>query len=69
MAARYPDAIPHFVQAIRLQPGVAGNYLNLGLAFRETGRIQEARAQFEAALRVQPGYSPALEALAGLPGR
>jgi hypothetical protein len=36
---------------------------NLGIAFFVTGRVPEAKAQYEAVLRIMPDYAPAQRSL------
>jgi len=59
------EAVPHFEQVIRLLPNSALAHYNLGLALLDgLGRAEEAAAQFEIALKLQPDYPDAREALA-----
>lgn len=51
-------------QALVLEPGLAPAHLNLGIALRHQKRFEEARAAFQRATELRPGYSEALEALA-----
>ena len=61
------DAIAHFEQALALseeeRPGV---HLSLGWAFQEEGRLAEARAHYETALRIQPDSAAAQLNIGGL---
>jgi tetratricopeptide (TPR) repeat protein len=53
------EALPHYLEAIRLQPAVPEPYYNLGLALARLGRPTEAMARYEEALRLQPAYPEA----------
>ena len=58
------EAIPHFEQVVRLVPDSAVAHYNLGLALLDgVGRPAEAAAQFEIALKLQPNYPDARDAL------
>jgi tetratricopeptide (TPR) repeat protein len=61
------EAIEHFEQALELsveeRPGV---HLSLGWALQEEGRLDEARSQFETALKIQPDSAAAYLNLGGL---
>lgn len=51
------------------QAAHAKAYYGLGLGHRAKGELQQAREAFERALGLEPGLTPAREALAGLQGR
>jgi tetratricopeptide (TPR) repeat protein len=61
------EAIAHFEQALALsgeeRPGV---HLSLGWALQEEGRLDEARAHYESALKVQPDSAAARLNMGGL---
>jgi protein O-GlcNAc transferase len=48
--------------AIELRPH-PGYWVNLGMIYSRLGRLGQAQAAYEAALRLQPGYEPALRGL------
>ncbi|MCG3176589.1 MAG: Photosystem I assembly protein Ycf3 [Candidatus Omnitrophica bacterium] len=51
--ARLPgEAIPYLVKAVELDPRHAKDYANLGGAYFESGRVDEALGQFETAIRL-----------------
>ena len=59
------SAIPHFTEALRLNPGYGAVHYNLGLgrALAAKGLTQEAVAQYREALRVDPNHLDALNNL------
>ena len=64
---RIPEALKVYDQAVHATPPSAQILTNQGLLLRRLGRQADARASYEAALRVQPGYSRAEAELASLP--
>jgi Flp pilus assembly protein TadD len=54
---RLPEAIPHFVEALRLRPDYPQARVSLGSALASTGHLDAARAQFEEALRLRPDFA------------
>jgi cytochrome c-type biogenesis protein CcmH/NrfG len=68
MSGRLNEAIDQYEQALRLNPDYAAIHLNLALALiRLTGHNQEARANLEAVLRLQPDNDRARQILATIP--
>lgn len=60
-------AIPHFSAAATLDATAApAMHYNIGLALLGLGRPQEARAQFERALALDPGHAPSRDMIQGL---
>jgi tetratricopeptide (TPR) repeat protein len=56
MAARqYSNAAEAYEKMIKLEPGVAELYANLGLAYFQMGKFQQAIPAFEKALKLKPG--------------
>lgn len=53
-AGRQMEAIPHYAEAVRLNPRFDGGRTNLALALMAVGRTDEAIAQYEEALRLAP---------------
>jgi tetratricopeptide (TPR) repeat protein len=61
---RLEEAVAHFNEALRLQPGYADAHYNLGLALNKIpGRRGDAIAQYKEALRLRPGNVEALNNL------
>ena len=63
---KFSEAIPHYQQAIQLQPGFAETYNNLGLSLVAQGKISEATQRYEQALRLDPDYADAHNNLGNL---
>ena len=66
MLGRHREAIGQFEQAVALDPADPAGQLNLAVAYRDAGRLAEARARAEQALRLRPDYQPARQFLRGL---
>ena len=64
MMNRYAEAVPQFEQGVLLDPADPAAQLNLAVAYAQVGRIVDARAHAEAALRLKPDYPKAREFLA-----
>ena len=65
----FDEAARYYREAIVLRPGDAELHTNLGMVLARRERFAEARAEFEAAVRIDPGFQPATKALAALPSR
>src|SRR5262249_21633147 len=48
------DAIPHLTHAIEMHPGFAGAHYNFALALTKLGRLDDAIAQYEASIKLEP---------------
>jgi tetratricopeptide (TPR) repeat protein len=59
---RYREAIPHYRESVRLEPGYFQAYFNLGQALARTGRREEAIAQLRKVFQFHPGPDHAAEA-------
>jgi tetratricopeptide (TPR) repeat protein len=55
---RYPDALAHAEQAVRLKPKETGYRFTRGTVFAELGRSSEAVADFNAAIAANPRHAP-----------
>lgn len=62
----YAEALKHFEAAAALKPDNAGLQYACGQALAKLGRKDEARARFEAALKLQPDFEPVKKALEDL---
>ncbi|HAP25118.1 MAG TPA: hypothetical protein DCR74_05635 [Achromobacter sp.] len=61
------EALDAFEKAVRAKPASALILTNLGNLQRRLGRVADARKSYEAALRLQPGYTLTETQLASLP--
>jgi hypothetical protein len=61
---RTSDAMPHFADAVRIDPTFAGAHNNLGVALIQQGRGSDAIAHFAEAARLRPQYADAHHNLA-----
>jgi len=57
---RAADALPHYLEAVRISPGFAEAHNNLGGALAALDRIDEALEQYGNALEIDPAYPEAL---------
>jgi tetratricopeptide (TPR) repeat protein len=62
----YAEALAHFEAAAKLKPGHAWAQHQCGRMLAKLGRKDEARARFEAALKISPSLDAARKGLAGL---
>ena len=53
---KLPEAMGHYEQALRINPGYVEAYSNLGATLARMGRVQEAIDLFKQALRLNPDY-------------
>lgn len=63
---RIDEAETELRQAVRINPGFIGAWLNLGLLHEDRGEVAEARSAYENALAIMPGNGRALARLAAL---
>jgi protein O-mannosyl-transferase len=54
---RLQEAIPHFVEALRIKPDYPQARVSLGSALANTGHLPEALTQFEEAVRIRPNFA------------
>lgn len=62
----YEQALIHFNDAIRFDPEYKEAYYGRGTAYQSMGDVQKAAADYRSALRIDPAYQPAMQALKGL---
>src|SRR5579884_3423782 len=65
---QFEDAAARYREALQFRPGDAALHTNLGMVLARVARYSEARAEFEAALKINPELQPARNALAHLAG-
>lgn len=53
-ADRWDDAVVHWKNALAQNPGSAAAHNNLAVAYEKQGAFEEARKEYEAALRLDP---------------
>jgi tetratricopeptide (TPR) repeat protein len=58
-SGRLPEAIPHFIAALRLKPDYPQARVSLGSALARAGRLPEALGQFAEAVRLRPDFAEA----------
>lgn len=63
---KFAEAFAHYEAAAQLKPDAAGAQLHCGRMLAKRGRKDDARARYEAALKLNPGYETAKKALAEL---
>lgn len=68
-AEKYDVAVAHFRRAAELQPKDAWPVTAVGRALASKGDLAGARAAFNEALKLAPGFRPAVEALTALDAR
>jgi len=54
--AAYEQAIELLKKIVAQSPGVTAPYIDLGMAYQQIGKSEEAEAQFKAALELVPGH-------------
>jgi len=57
------ESIPHFMDALRLDPNEPIVHCDLGSAYVASGAVKKGVAQYEEALRLNPNFTPARAAL------
>jgi Flp pilus assembly protein TadD len=64
--AAYRSEVTLWEDTVRISPGKARGWNNLGYAYQQAGRFRDAEAAYLLALRVDPGYALARGNLRGL---
>ncbi len=68
MEGKADEAMAEYQEALRLKP-LPSAHLNIALLLIRKGDVAEARRQLETALSLDPGYTPALQALQAITPR
>lgn len=63
---KFAEALTHFESAAAAQPGSVNAQFNCGRMLAKLGRKDEARARFEAALKINPAFEAATKAIGEL---
>ena len=63
-AERPAEALPHVLDAVRIDPERPQNHTNLGVSLFLLGRVEEASEEFSQAVRLRPDDALALSNLA-----
>lgn len=66
---RYEKAIGAFKMAEQIAPGVAKIHYNIAQAYEAVGILAEAEYEYEKAIRLDPSYGKARDAIAALRAR
>jgi tetratricopeptide (TPR) repeat protein len=66
LEGRTPEAIVHYAESVRINPGYPVAQYNYGNALAATGDLDGAVARLETALRLDPGYGEAANNLGNL---
>lgn len=59
IVGRNAEAMQSLAEAVRIDPGTASTHLNYAVTLAEAGRLQEALAEAQAALQLEPDYENA----------
>lgn len=68
-SGNHQQAALRYREAIAYRPDDPELHTNLGVVLARMGRLEEARAEFEAALRIKPDFEPASKALRAISGK
>lgn len=60
---RMEEAEAHYLLALRYHPSHPQLHYNLGIVYRDTGRLDQARKEFKKTIELDPGYEEAYSAL------
>nr|NIM97610.1 tetratricopeptide repeat protein [candidate division Zixibacteria bacterium] len=63
---KYDAAIEQYKRALKVAPNDENIYYNLGRAFLEAARNEDARRAFESALKINPNFPEVKEILSNL---
>jgi Flp pilus assembly protein TadD len=68
-AGTFDQAVLRYRESLAYRPADAELHTSLGMALAKLARLSEARSEFETALRINPRFQPARQALAAIEGR
>jgi Flp pilus assembly protein TadD len=68
-AGNLEQAVAHYREAVAYRPGDTALHTILGVGLLRLGRLRDAQAELESALRIDPDYQPAKQALAAIQGK
>jgi Flp pilus assembly protein TadD len=63
------QAVLHYRESLVYRPDDAELHTSLGAALARLGQVNEAQSEFEAAVRIDPNFEPAKQALAAIQHR
>jgi Flp pilus assembly protein TadD len=68
-AGKLDQAVVRYRDALAYRPGDTALHTILGVGMLRLGHLKEAQAELESALRIDPNYQPARQALAAIQGK
>jgi len=68
-SGNFDQAVLRYRESLAYRPADAELHTSLGMALAKLARLNEARSEFDAALRIDPSFQPARQALAAIQGR
>jgi Flp pilus assembly protein TadD len=68
-AGNLEQAVPRYREALAYRPADPALHTILGVGLLRLGHLKEAQSELEAALRIDPNYQPAKQALAAIRGK
>jgi tetratricopeptide (TPR) repeat protein len=68
-SGNFDQAVLRYRESLAYRPADVELHTSLGMALAKLARLNEARSEFEAAMRIDPGFQPARQALAAIQGK
>jgi Flp pilus assembly protein TadD len=68
-AGKLDQAVVRYRDALAYRPSDTALHTILGVGMLRLGHLKEAQAELESALRIDPNYQPARQALAAIQGK
>jgi tetratricopeptide (TPR) repeat protein/mono/diheme cytochrome c family protein len=68
-AGNLEQAVPRYREALAYRPSDPALHTILGVGLLRLGQLKEAQSELEAAVRIDPNYQPAKQALAAIQGK